>query len=116
MTFLKQVGTLMGKNFRILLMRHLALCIWMAFILPIFLAALFSFTKNLLVPPAKFGIGDVAPLMPLNQAIEKATDNGREKLVLVNNANNDTDINSVFDTVKTQFEDAAQSAGADFEV
>ncbi|RBR26597.1 uncharacterized protein FIESC28_00594 [Fusarium coffeatum] len=116
MAFLKQIGTLMGKNFRILLFRHLALCIWMAFILPIFLAALFSFTKNLLVPPAKFGIGDAAPLMPLNQAIEKATGNGREKLVLVNNANNDRDINRVFNTVKTQFKDAAQSAGVDFEV
>ncbi|RGP77504.1 ABC transporter [Fusarium longipes] len=116
MAFIKQVGTLMGKNFRILLFRHLALCIWMAFILPVFLAALFSFTKNLLVPPAKFGIGDVTPLMPLDQAITRATNNGREKLVLVNKGNNDKDIDRVFDTVKTQFEDAAKSAGTEFKV
>ncbi|KAG8671227.1 hypothetical protein FPOAC2_04554 [Fusarium poae] len=116
MAFIKQVGTLMGKNFRILLWRHLALCIWMAFILPVFLAALFSFTKNLLVPPAKFGIGNVAPLMPLDEAISKATNNGREKLVLVNNGNNDTDVNRVFDTVKSKFEDAAKSAEVEFEV
>ncbi|EKJ70837.1 hypothetical protein FPSE_08989 [Fusarium pseudograminearum CS3096] len=116
MAFIKQVGTLMGKNFRILLFRHLALCIWMAFILPIFLAALFSFTKNLLVPPAKFGIGNVAPLMPLDEAITKATNNGREKLVLVSNGNNDTDVNRVFSSVKSKFEDAAKSAEVDFEV
>ncbi|KAL6918070.1 hypothetical protein ACHAPO_000117 [Fusarium lateritium] len=116
MAFIKQVGTLMGKNFRILLWRHLALCIWMAFILPVFLAALFSFTKNLLVPPAKFGIGNVAPLMPLDEAITKATNNGREKLVLVNNSNNDTNVNRIFDTVKSKFEDAAKSAEVEFEV
>ncbi|RGP71199.1 ABC transporter [Fusarium sporotrichioides] len=116
MAFVKQVGTLMGKNFRILLFRHLALCIWMAFILPIFLAALFSFTKNLLVPPAKFGIGDATPLMPLDEAITKATNNGREKLVLVKNGHSGSNINRVFDTVKSNFEDAAKSADADFEV
>ncbi|KAG5820492.1 hypothetical protein H9Q74_000504 [Fusarium xylarioides] len=116
MTFLKQVGTLMGKNFRILLMRHLALCIWMAFILPIFLAALFSFTKNLLVPPAEFGIGKPTPLIDLGDAIKKASNSGRKKLVLVNNNFTEGNIGQVFSTVTQQFEDAAKSADVNFEV
>jgi ATP-binding cassette, subfamily A (ABC1), member 3 len=116
MTFLKQVGTLMGKNFRILLMRHLALCIWMAFILPIFLAALFSFTKNLLVPPAEFGIGKPTPVLDLGDAIKKASNSGREKLVLVNNNFTEGNIDRVFSTVKQQFEDAAESVSINFNV
>ncbi|EXA40296.1 hypothetical protein NW761_003705 [Fusarium oxysporum] len=116
MTFLKQVGTLMGKNFRILLMRHLALCIWMAFILPIFLAALFSFTKNLLVPPAEFGIGKPTPLIDLGDAIKKASNSGRKKLVLVNNDFTGGNIGRVFSTVTQQFEDAAKFVDVNFEV
>ncbi|KAF5621617.1 ABC transporter [Fusarium tjaetaba] len=116
MTFIKQVGTLMGKNFRILLMRHLALCIWMAFILPIFLAALFSFTKNLLVPPAEYGIGKPTPLIDLGDAIKKASNSGRKKLVLVNNNFTEGNIGRVFSTVTQQFQDAAESADVNFEV
>ncbi|KAF4424492.1 hypothetical protein F53441_14227, partial [Fusarium austroafricanum] len=116
MTFLKQVGTLMGKNFRILLMRHLALCIWMAFILPIFLAALFSFTKNLLIPPAEFGIGKPTAVLALGDAIDKASNSGRQKLVLVNNDLNGGNIDKVFNTVEQQFKDAAESVSVDFAV
>ncbi|KAF5648374.1 ABC transporter [Fusarium sp. NRRL 52700] len=116
MTFLKQVGTLMGKNFRILLMRHLALCIWMALILPVFLAALFSFTKNLLVPPSEFGIGEPTPLIDLGDALKHASNSGRKKLVLVNNKFTEGNIGRVFGTVTQQFEDAAKSADVNFEV
>ncbi|KAM0351961.1 hypothetical protein ACHAPU_002477 [Fusarium lateritium] len=116
MFFFKQIVTLMGKNLRILLMRHLALCIWMAFILPIFLAALFSFTKNLLIPPATFGIGQPAPVMTLSDAIGKASNSGRQKLVLINNNLGRGDIDQVFEKVQQQFNDAAESEGVDFEV
>ncbi|KAF5000749.1 hypothetical protein FGRMN_1517 [Fusarium graminum] len=116
MFFLKQIVTLMGKNLRILLMRHLALCIWMAFILPIFLAALFSFTKNLLIPPATFGIGQPAPVMTLSDAIGKASNTGRQKLVLVNNNLGGGDIDQVLENVQKQFNNAAESKGVDFEV
>ncbi|KIL92057.1 hypothetical protein FAVG1_04463 [Fusarium avenaceum] len=116
MLFFKQIVTLMGKNLRILLFRHLALCIWMAFILPIFLAALFSFTKNLLIPPAVFGIGQPASVMSLSDAIGKASNNGRQKLVLINNNLSGGDIDQVFDSVRQQFDDAAKSAEVDFEI
>ncbi|KAF9771105.1 hypothetical protein IL306_011270 [Fusarium sp. DS 682] len=116
MTFLKQVGTLMGKNFRILLMRHLALCIWMAFILPIFLAALFSFTRNLLVPHAEFGIGKPTPVLALSDAIEKASNSGRRKLVLADNGLEGGNVERLFSDVRQQFEDAADSVSVKFEV
>ncbi|KAF4959511.1 hypothetical protein FSARC_10716 [Fusarium sarcochroum] len=116
MVFLKQIRTLMGKNLRILLLRHLILCIWMAFILPIFLAALFSFTKNLLVPPANFGIGKPTALLSLETSIEKAQSNGRQKLVLVKNGLTGGDVDGVFDSLQQQFDDAAKSASVDFEV
>ncbi|KAF5021446.1 hypothetical protein F66182_6510 [Fusarium sp. NRRL 66182] len=114
MALFKQVVTLMGKNLRILLLRHLALCIWMAFILPIFLAALFSFTRNLLVPPAEFGIGQPTPIMPLSEAIDRASGSGRQKLVLVNNNFSRGPIDQAFDALQTRFEDAAQNV--EFEV
>ncbi|KAM5346458.1 hypothetical protein ACJ41O_009463 [Fusarium nematophilum] len=107
MAFVKQVVTLMGKNLRILLMRHLALCIWMAFILPIFLASLFSFSKNLLIPPAKYGIGELSPVKNLTEAFESAQGKGREKIALVNNGFTGGDIERVLDRLETEVHDAA---------
>ncbi|KAF4345935.1 ABC transporter [Fusarium beomiforme] len=117
MIFLKQVGTLMGKDFRILLMRHLALCIWMAFILPIFLAALFSFTRNLLVPHAEFGIASQpTAVLNLGEAIKKASNSGRQKLVLADNGLEGGNIGQLFSNVSQQFKYAADSVGVEFEV
>ncbi|KAM0556917.1 hypothetical protein ACHAPJ_005592 [Fusarium lateritium] len=116
MAFLKQIRTLMGKNLRILIFRHLALCIWMAFVLPLFLATLFSFTKNLLVPPANYGIGRPTPLMSLETSIGKAQVNSRQKLVLVKNGLTGGDVDEVFNSLQRQFDDAAKSASVDFEV
>ncbi|KAL6361883.1 hypothetical protein LRP88_05363 [Fusarium phalaenopsidis] len=107
MAFVKQVVTLMGKNLRILLLRHLALCVWMAFILPIFLASLFTFTKNLLVPPAKFGIGHPGPVLNLTQAFESARNNGRLKLALVDNGFSSGDIDRVLRGVENEINKAA---------
>ncbi|KAF4978876.1 hypothetical protein FZEAL_4817 [Fusarium zealandicum] len=107
MAFTKQVVTLMGKNLRILLLRHLALCIWMAFVLPVFLAALFSFTKNLLVPSATFGIGTPHPVMSLSDAFTKGRGSGREKIVFINNGLSGGDIDRVLDNLEDQVKDAA---------
>lgn len=107
MAFVKQVVTLTGKNLRILLLRHLALCVWMAFILPIFLASLFTFTKNLLVPPAKFGIGHPGPVLNLTQAFESARSNGRLKLALVDNGFSSGDIDRVLRGVENEINKAA---------
>ncbi|KAL6409583.1 hypothetical protein AUP68_05959 [Ilyonectria robusta] len=107
MTFFKQVVTLMGKNLRILLFRHLALCILMAFLLPIILASFFSFAKNLFVPPAVFGIGTPHPVKTLAQAFDKAHGSSRDRLVLVNNGFTGGNIESVLDTLASQAKAAA---------
>lgn len=50
MALFRQTGTLINKNFKILLGRHsLNTVIW-ALVVPVILAALFSFLKNLLAP------------------------------------------------------------------
>ncbi|KAM0439998.1 hypothetical protein ACHAPT_001100 [Fusarium lateritium] len=107
MVFVKQVVTLMGKNLRILILRHLALCVWMAFILPIFLASLFTFTKNLLVPPAQFGVGRPGPIMNLTQAFDNARRNGRQKFALIDNGFSSGDIDRVLGRLKDEIHNAA---------
>lgn len=102
MAFLKQTVTLMGKNLRILIFRHFALCVWMAFVLPIILAAFFSFAKNLFVPPAEYGFGEVRPVRSLANAFEKASGSGRDKVVLVNQGHSGGDIDTVLDRLAEQ--------------
>ncbi|CAM1501884.1 Fc.00g038680.m01.CDS01 [Cosmosporella sp. VM-42] len=109
MAFIKQVVTLMGKNFRILLFRHPALCIWMAFILPIILASFFSFAKNLFVPPAKYGFGDIHPVQTLAEAFDHASGSSRDKVVLVNNGHSGGDIDKVLDKIADQVSSAKDS-------
>ncbi|KAF7554007.1 hypothetical protein G7Z17_g3206 [Cylindrodendrum hubeiense] len=107
MSFFKQVVTLMGKNLRILLFRHLALCIIMAFVVPIILAAFFSFAKNLFVPPAVFGIGSPHAVKTLAQAFDKAHGSSRDKFVLVNNGFTGGNIETVLDELASQAKAAA---------
>ncbi|KAG5948339.1 hypothetical protein E4U53_006312 [Claviceps sorghi] len=99
MTLRKHIWTLMSKNFRWLLLRHMALCLIMGFVLPLFLAAFFSFAKNLFVPPAKFGFGHVQPVRNLSSAFDAARSSGRDKVVLVNNGYSRGDIDRVLDMV-----------------
>lgn len=99
MALLKQIWTLMSKNFRHQLMRHLLTAVIMAFLVPIILSTFFSFAKNLFVPPAKFGIGQSHPVKTLAQAFESAQGGGREKVVLVNGGYTGGDIETVLDDV-----------------
>ncbi|KAH6605896.1 abc transporter [Trichoderma cornu-damae] len=85
MAFTKQVWTLMSKNFRYLLYRHLVKVIVMALLVPIALASFFSFAKNLFVPPAVYGFGEVHPVKTLSQAFDDAFGSGRHKIVLIDN-------------------------------
>ncbi|KAH7157639.1 hypothetical protein B0J13DRAFT_542292 [Dactylonectria estremocensis] len=109
MSFFKQVVTLMGKNLRILLFRHLFLCIIMAFILPTILASFFSFAKNLFVPPAVFGIGTPHPVKTLAEAFDKGHGSGRDKFVLVNNGFTGGAIEDVLNTLEKEAKDASES-------
>lgn len=107
MTFFKQIVTLMGKNLRILLFRHLLLCVLMAFLLPLILASFFSFAKNLFVPPAVFGIASPSPVKTLAEAFDKARSSSRDKFVLVNSGLSGGSIDRVLDTFEEQAKDAA---------
>ncbi|KAI5464803.1 hypothetical protein BGZ63DRAFT_378729 [Mariannaea sp. PMI_226] len=107
MAFFKQVVTLMGKNLRILLFRHLLLCIIMAFILPIFLAAFFSFAKNLFVPPAIFGIASPHAVKSLAEAFKDAKGSSRDKFVLVNSGFSGGNIDRVLDKLEEEAKAAA---------
>ncbi|KAK2591676.1 hypothetical protein QQS21_010636 [Conoideocrella luteorostrata] len=91
----------MSKNFRWLLFRHLLLCVVMAFLLPIILAAFFSFARNLFVPPAKYGFSPVQPVMNLSGAFHAAGPSGREKVVLVNSGYSGGNIDRVLDKIAT---------------
>ncbi|KHO01664.1 ABC transporter-like protein [Metarhizium album ARSEF 1941] len=71
----------------------------MAFLLPIVLSSFFSFAKNLLVPPANYGIGQIRPVMTLPEAFRAANGSGRTKVVLVNNGFAAGDIDRLLDRV-----------------
>lgn len=79
----RQTWTLVRKNWRRLLLRHLLLVAVMAWLLPVLLSAFFTFAKNLFVPPAVYGIGSPRPVLTLAQAFDAARPSGRHKLVLV---------------------------------
>ncbi|KAG5983008.1 hypothetical protein E4U55_000960 [Claviceps digitariae] len=99
MALRKHIWTLMSKNFRWLLFRHLTLCLMMAIVLPLILSAFFSFAKNLFVPPAKYGFSPVQPVRSLSSAFHVARSSGRDKVVLVNNGYSGGDIDRVLDLV-----------------
>ncbi|KAG5923585.1 hypothetical protein E4U42_004920 [Claviceps africana] len=99
MALRKHIWTLMSKNFRWLLLRHMTLCLIMGFVLPLILSAFFSFAKNLFVPPAKFGFSHVHPVRNLSSAFDAARASGRDKVVLVNNGYSRGDIDRVLDIV-----------------
>lgn len=79
----RQTWTLMCKNWRSLLLRHMLIIAVMALLLPLLLSAFFSFAKNLFVPPATYGIGSSRPVLTLPKAFDAAQYSGRDKLVLV---------------------------------
>lgn len=92
----------MSKNFRSLIFRHLFLCVMMAFVVPIILSAFFSFSKNLFVPPANYGIGSPSPLKSLPEAFDEAAGSGRRKVVLVNSGHTGGDIDRLLDRLEDQ--------------
>lgn len=100
----------MKKNWRWLLLRHLVLCIWMAFILPLFLSAFFAFSRNLFVPPATYGFSDALPVRTLADALDGSS--GRDKIILVNNGYTGGDIERVLN----RFEDQVDDANAGMEI
>jgi ATP-binding cassette subfamily A (ABC1) protein 3 len=105
MALVKQIWTLMSKNFKYLLARHLLLCVLMAFVLPILFASFLSFSRNLFVPPANYGIGEQQPVKSLPDAFGHASGSGRNKVVLVNGGHTGGDIERLFDRLEDQLND-----------
>ncbi|KAM3494355.1 hypothetical protein MY3957_002363 [Beauveria namnaoensis] len=99
MALKRQIWTLMRKNFRCLILRHYLILSTMALLVPIVLSLFFSSARNLFVPPATFGIGDVRPLMPIKDALQRGSDAGRTKLILVNNGHAGGNIDKVLNDV-----------------
>lgn len=99
MALRRQIWTLIIKNLRWLLLRHAILCALMALVIPIALAAFFTFAKDFFIPPAKYGISPVRPVMRLSDAFAVAEDSGRNKVVLINNGNRGGSIDRVLDGI-----------------
>uniref|UniRef100_A0A8H7TQ03 ABC-2 type transporter transmembrane domain-containing protein n=1 Tax=Bionectria ochroleuca TaxID=29856 RepID=A0A8H7TQ03_BIOOC len=112
MALLKQTWTLMGKNWRSILLRHPTITVLMALIVPVFLGAFFSFARNLFVPPADFGIATPSAIRSLGDAYEVGKSAGRDKVLLVNNGFTGGDIERVFDQLAT----ATTNANSDIQV
>lgn len=96
----------MSKNLRSMLFRHLILCIFMAFLVPLILASFFSFAKNLFAPPAKYGISQPYPVMSIGDALRIGVRQDRNKIVLINNGFTGGNIDRVLNEVGTAIKDA----------
>ncbi|OAA70550.1 ABC transporter [Cordyceps fumosorosea ARSEF 2679] len=107
MAIIRQTWTLMRKNLRTLILRHYLVVSFMAFLVPLVLSVFFSFARNLFVPPATFGIGDVRPLIPIKDALQHAVDAGRTKLLLVNSGLAGGSIDKVLDDVASTVRNAS---------
>lgn len=68
-TFLRQTWALVRKNLIINLRRHYPTTVLRAFILPVFFVSFLSFSRFLLVPPSRYGIGTAAPVANLRDAL-----------------------------------------------
>lgn len=101
MGFLRQIGTLVHKNFLILL-RHPFTFAFNPFILPIVLAVFFGVTQNLLRPPVTYGVGEPAPIRSLPQALEES--GSRNRIVFINSGFDDGPIDRVIDILATDAE------------
>lgn len=106
MAIIRQIWTLMVKNWRCNVLRHPTITIFMAFLVPLFFGAFLSFARNLFVPPAEFGIGDVNDIRSLSSAFDSARSSGRNKVILVNNGFTGGDIDEVLGQLETAVTDA----------
>jgi len=81
-TFLRQTWALVRKNLIIILRRHHFTTVLRSFILPVIFVSFLSFSRYLLLPPARYGIGTAAPVRSLPDALAAEPS---KKLVFVNN-------------------------------
>ncbi|KAK4190974.1 putative transporter [Podospora australis] len=106
MALLRQTWTLTLKNWLIVLGRHPLGAVVLAFILPIILVSFLSFSRNLFVPAARFGFGDIRPIRSLSNAL--AASSARDKVVFVNNGFTGGEIERVINDLATTAKDAGK--------
>ncbi|OAA55236.1 ABC transporter [Niveomyces insectorum RCEF 264] len=104
--FFRQVGTLVAKNLRIIVVRHPLATVVRALVIPLILFAFFSFAKYLFVPDAVFGVGTSKPLLPLSDALADAGATGRHTVVFSNGGFVGGAIDAVIDRLVAQVESA----------
>ena len=80
--FLRQTWALVRKNLIINLRRHYPTTMLRSFLLPVLFVSFLSFSRYLLLPPVRYGIGTAAPVVGLRDALAADTS---KKLVLVTN-------------------------------
>jgi ATP-binding cassette, subfamily A (ABC1), member 3 len=107
MALLRQIWTLMVKNWRCNVLRHSSITIFMAFLVPVFFGAFLSFARHLFVPPAQYGIGQINDVRSLGSALDYGRGKGRERFVLVNNGLSRGGIDNVLDRFETAIGEAS---------
>ncbi|KAL9035699.1 MAG: hypothetical protein Q9180_004722, partial [Flavoplaca navasiana] len=98
MLFLRQLRTLIWKNFLIVLLRHPFSTPFRCFILPVVYVVFLSYARNLFIPPSEYGIAEPTPVKSLAEGLA-ASGGARNTVVLVNNGFRGGDIERVVDQV-----------------
>ncbi|KAI1116486.1 hypothetical protein F5Y14DRAFT_406924 [Nemania sp. NC0429] len=110
MAFLRQTWTLTVKNLKIIVVRHSLATTIRAFVLPIVLAAFLSFARYIFVPPSDYGISDLHAVRSLTDGLQRASSDGRNTVVFVNNGLAGGDIDQVIDILADQVTSAGKDA------
>ena len=100
MLLARQTWTLVYKNILIVLFRHAFTTPLRCFLLPVVFTAFLAYARNLFIPPSNYGIGTVAPVRSLADALGYG--GGRDAVAFVNNGYTGGDINTVINTVADQ--------------
>ena len=98
MLFLRQTWTLVQKNILIVLVRHAFSTPLRCFFLPVIFTIFLAYSRNLFIPPSKYGIGHATPVRPLVDSLH-AVGGGRNRVAFVNNGFTGGDIERVINTV-----------------
>lgn len=100
-TFLRQTWILVRKNLIINWRRHYFTTMIRAFWLPIIYIAFISYSRNLLMPPVKYGVGSPTPVPSLQNALAAYPDN---QLVFVNPGGLADEVGELITTLQRQLE------------
>ncbi|KAL2161940.1 hypothetical protein VTH06DRAFT_7725 [Thermothelomyces fergusii] len=110
MALLRQAWTLTLKNWLIILGRHSLATVIRAFLLPVLLTAFLSFARNLFVPAATFGVGDIRPVRSLLSGLDAAFESGRSNVIFVNSGFGGGEIERVIDDLAATVRKAGKTA------